>query len=276
LIGGREGAADAAATLGHAVPNLSDGSDPYLAERIAAIERDPETVGLLLHGSRAGGEPRADSDYDLIQVVTQEAYDARWERSALLERIRGDGAPTADILYQTLSGIARYVEEPGWFTATYLSARILFDRTGELTAIVDRLRSEAGRIARANTPEAYDAYLNSFVRSMKAARHGDDLGRRLHAAESAIALVRALFGLESRWPPYLDHLTDALPPIEQAQGWPSGFLTTALTRLVSDGDPTFQQQLEQRVESLMDSRGIHHEWGNDLEPLKALRFDLDR
>ncbi|MCA1572720.1 MAG: hypothetical protein LC798_20980 [Chloroflexi bacterium] len=166
--------------------------------------------------------------------------------------------------------ISGYVEEPGWYTPTYVSARILFDRTGELAATLERLRSESGRIARERTPEAYDGYLNSFVRSIKAARRGDELGRRLHAAESALALVRTLFGLESTWPPYLDRLTDALPPIEEAQGWPSGYLATALTRLVTDGDQAFQQDLEQRVETLMDSRGVHHEWGNDLEPLKAL------
>jgi hypothetical protein len=29
------------------------------------------------------------------------------------------------------------------------------------------------------------------------------------------------------------------------------------------------------VERLMTSRGVAHEWGNDLEPLKALAFDAD-
>jgi hypothetical protein len=250
-------------------------ADPFLAETIAAAERDPETVGLLLHGSRAGGEPRDDSDYDLIRVVTQEAYDSR-PRSQLHKRIEVAGGPSADVLYQTISRIAGYVTEPGWYTATYLSARVLFDRTGELSAILSRMRSESGRVARENTASAYDGYLNSFVRSIKAARHGDDLGRRLHAAESSLALVRALFGLESIWPPYHDALAGPLAEVEQAQGWPSGYLGTALIRLVSDGDPSFQQQLEERVEQLMASRGVLHEWGTDLEPLKALQFEASR
>jgi hypothetical protein len=35
-----------------------------------------------------------------------------------------------------------------------------------------------------------------------------------------------------------------------------------------------QQELELRVEALLDSRGIAHEWGpeDDLEPLKQHRF----
>lgn len=86
--------------------------------------------------------------------------------------------------------------------------------------------------------------------------------------------MRTLFGLESTWPPYHDNLAPALPGIEQAQGWPTGYLAMALRRLAGDGDASFQQQLEDRVERLMTSRGIAHEWGNDLEPLKALRFGV--
>jgi hypothetical protein len=49
----------------------------------------------------------------------------------------------------------------------------------------------------------------------------------------------------------------------------------ALTRLVGDADASFQQQLEDRVEHLMSSRGVTHEWGDDLEPLKTLGFESD-
>ncbi len=141
--------------------------------------------------------------------------------------------------------------------------------------MLDRMRSEADRIAHENTATAYDAYLNSFVRSMKSARRGDKLGQRLHAAESALALIRTLFGLESTWPPYHDHLDPALHDLEQAQGWPAGYLSMALSRLAGDADASFQQQLEDRVERLMSARGIAHDWGDDLKPLKALRFDIE-
>ena len=74
------------------------------------------------------------------------------------------------------------------------------------------------------------------------------IGRQLHAAESALALIRLLFGLESRWPPYHDNLAAHLTEVEEAQGWPPGYLADALLRLVRDADPTFQQELEARVE----------------------------
>jgi hypothetical protein len=247
--------------------------DPVLASYVAAVSKDPDTFGVLLHGSRASGRHRQDSDYDLIRIVTQEVYDQRRADEALLERVRLDDGSTADVLYQTPSRIETYVTTLGWYTATYLGARVAFDRDGDIGTMLARMRSEAKRVAGENTATAYDGYLNSFVRSMKSARRGDELGQRLHAAESALALIRTLFGLESTWPPYHDELAPALPAIETAQGWPAGYLSMALNRLVGDGDASFQQELEDRVERLMTSRGVAHEWGDDLEPLKALRFE---
>lgn len=249
----------------------SEAEDPILSSYVAAVEADADTLGVLLHGSRASGRAREASDYDLICIVTEEAHAAR--QRTLHERIALDGGSIADVLYQTRSRIETYVTTLGWYTATYLGARVVFDRNGDIGSMLVRMRAEANRVARENTATAYDGYLNSFVRSMKSARRGDDLGRRLHAAESAMALVRTLFGLESTWPPYHDELAPALPAIEKAQGWPAGYLSMALSRLAGDGDASFQQQLERQVERLMTSRGVAHEWGDDLEPLKALRFE---
>ena len=247
--------------------------DPTLRSYVEALKEDPDTVGVLLHGSRASGRHRADSDYDLIRIVTPAAYEQVRADNALHEKITLADGSKADVLYQTPSRIETYVTELGWYTATYLAARVVFDRNGDIGPMLARMRSEANRVARKNTATAYDGYLNSFVRSMKSARRGDELGRQLHAAESALALIRTLFGLESTWPPYHDELAPALPAIESAQGWPAGYLSLALGRLVGDGDASFQQELESRVERLMTSRGVQHEWGDDLEPLKALRFD---
>jgi len=249
--------------------------NPVLASYVAAIRDDLDTFGVLLHGSRARGRQRDDSDYDLICIVTEDAYAVRRERGQLHERVSLDGGSTADLLYQTPIRIAEYVTTLGWYTATYLGARVAFDRNGDIGTMLARMRSEANRVAGENTATAYDGYLNSFVRSMKSARRGDELGQRLHAAESALALIRTLFGLESTWPPYHDELAPALPAIEKAQGWPAGYLSMALSSLAGDGDASFQQHPEVRVERLMRSRGVEHEWGNDLEPLKALRLEGD-
>jgi len=249
-----------------------DAQDPVLASYVAAVKDDPDTLGVLLHGSRASGRHRDDSDYDLIRIVTQEAYESRRKDAAILKHITLDDGSKGDVLYQTRSRVESHVTTPDWYTATYLWARVAFDRDGDIGPMLDRMRTEADRVARENVPAAYDAYLNSFVRSIKAARRGDELGRRLHAAEAALALIRTLFGLESTWPPYHDGLAQELPSIEEAQGWPAGYLSMALGRLAGDGDPSFQQQLEDQVERLLSSRGVDHEWGDELEPLKALNF----
>src|SRR5687767_12525919 len=223
------------------------------------------------------GRHRAESDYDLIRIVTAEAYEARRAAGTLIEKLSPDATHRADVLYQTPSRIETYVTEPGWYTPTYVTAQLLFDRTGEIRELLARIAANAGRIARERVPANYDDYLNCFVRSIKAARGGDELGTRLHAAASADALIRTLFGLESMWPPYHDHLSAHVPQLETAMGWPPGFLSDGLLRLVRDGDPAFQQHLEARVERLMTDRGIAHEWSTDeLEPLKTLRFGADR
>lgn len=239
--------------------------DPGVDELLREVDADPATLGLVLHGSRAGGSHRADSDYDLIRVVTEEEYERR-------ERHVKDGV--TDVVLQTPERLRRLVDDRGWYTSLFLSARVLVDKTGgEIEGLVRAIVDAANDAAYAAVPEEYDGYLNCWTRSMKAWRRGDDLGGRLQAAQSAGYLIRALFGLEHRWPPYLDALAPALPAIEQVQGWGDGFLRDALLRLAGDGDPVFQQELEARVEALMAARGVEHEWPEDeLEALRALRF----
>jgi predicted nucleotidyltransferase len=41
-------------------------------ELMREVEADPSTLGLVLHGSRASGVGRPDSDFDLVRVVTEE------------------------------------------------------------------------------------------------------------------------------------------------------------------------------------------------------------
>jgi hypothetical protein len=232
-------------------------------ELLRDVEADPATLGLVLHGSRATGAERATSDYDLIRVVTDEEYERRDPHVK-------DGV--TDVVLQTPTRLRRLAGEPGWYTALFLSARVLVDKTGEVAELVLAIVEGANEAAYAAVAEEYDGYLNCWTRSLKAWRRGDDLGGRLHAAQSTLYLVRLLFGLEHRWPPYLDALEPELPAIERAQGWEDGFLRAALLQLAGDGDPAFQQQLEARVEALLAARGFAHGWGDDLEPLKAFRF----
>ena len=103
---------------------------------------------------------------------------------------------------------------------------------------------------------------------------GKEKGQRggQHAAASVYPLLRALFGLEGQWPPYHDQLEARLPDLERLQGWRHGELHTQIVALLDHGSPAVQQRLQAGVEALFRSRGIEHEWGDDLEELKRLQF----
>ena len=233
-----------------------------LDELVAEADADPDTVALLLHGSRARGAERPESDYDLFRFLTEDAY-ARRPKSDLHVK---DG--DVDTAYASVSRLRELAEKPAWQTSAFVTARLLLDKTGEVTEVLRILAERAAEQAWADVPEAYDDYLNCFVRSLKAWSKGDALGGRLQAADSALRVVRVLFGLDRRWPPYLDRLDPDLSALEHAFEWPEGFLRRALLTLLQSGDVETQIDLADRVEALARSRGIEHEWGDELEQLK--------
>lgn len=240
-----------------------------LDELAAEVTDDPDSVGLILHGSRAAGVHGPDSDYDLVRVVTDASYAARHERDELREK-----RPGLDIVYASPERLRVHAASTDGYTGMYVTAQVVVDKDGEVGALVREISEGAGRLARADLDEIYDGYLNCFVRSLKAWRRGDELGGRMQAAESCLYLVRLLFAAEEQWPPYHDQLRLPLRRLEQTQGWEEGFLEGALLRVLETGDPSFQQELELRVEALMESRGIAHQWGpeDDLAPVKAHQF----
>jgi hypothetical protein len=243
-----------------------------LAEYIEELRADETVVGVLLHGSRALGFERQDSDYDLICVVSDDSYRQRKADGALLEHQWLVDSSKADVLYQSPQHLRELAAQPDWYTPTYINSRVLLDKTGELTQLVALIADAAAAAAAARVGDEYDDYLNYWVRSIKAWRRGDELGGRLHAAASAYPLLRALFGLERQWPPYHDQLETRLAHLERIQGWRPGELREQVLALLDGGSPAAQQRLQARVEAVFHSRGIEHKWGDDLKELKTLQF----
>lgn len=246
-----------------------------LLEEIGAeVDGDPESLGLILHGSRAAGAHSSESDYDLVRVITEAAYDERLARGELREKRTREGSPAADVAFSSAERMRAHAESPDGYTGMFVTARVVADTDGIVAGLVDAIVTRSGELARERLDELYDDYLNSFVRSLKSWRRGDELGGRLHAAESCLHLIKLLFAAERRWPPYHDQLRPALAELERAFAWEDGFLGEVLLDIATTGDPTSQQQLELRVEALFDSRGIAHQWGpeDDLEPVKAHAF----
>ncbi|TMB82370.1 MAG: nucleotidyltransferase domain-containing protein [Chloroflexi bacterium] len=226
----------------------------------------------MLNGSRAVGNARLDSDYDLLWIVEDDAYRRRSDRVTLVEhRLLGD-SPAIEITYENVEALRQLSHDGATPSATFASSSVLLDKTGEIVPLVAAIAARTNKLARELVGEEYDSYLNGFVHSLKSWSRGDDLGARAHAAESGLHLVRALFGLEGRVAPYPDQWSARLAELD-AQGWQSGFFQTAVLRLLYAPDPPFQQMLERRVGRLMESRGVRHQWRYDLQRLRAVRYD---
>jgi predicted nucleotidyltransferase len=214
--------------------------DPVLAHLVADAEADEDTLALVLAGSRAHGHEHADSDYDVYLVRTTP------EKPAVPGRVEA-AVTTLDELRAL---------EPYWWTDGLVAGRVLVDKSdGALARELERLSIVPDGAAHA----AYDGYLNAFVRGLGAARRGDELGQRLHAADSVRFLVRALHALEGRRAPFHDRL-DTLP-----DEW-----RYPLLEVLRTADPAAQRALQQKVEALMADRGelAHEEWGENLTRAK--------
>jgi hypothetical protein len=192
-------------------------------------------LAVLLSGSRANGIVDENSDYDVYVVAN--------------ERLPKERRGALEIAYWKPAD----VEEVGWWTPGLVYARVLLDKTGALPAQLERV----SRAAAGDPSEHYDGYLNSFVRSTRAWERGDELGARIHAAESLAWLAKALFALEGRVAPYHDRLFVHLDP-----HWLAAFEEIART-----ADAGAQRALEARVRALFESRGIRtaDEWGEQLQ-----------
>jgi hypothetical protein len=226
---------------------------------------DEETVGVLLIGSRASGSAVAASDYDFIWVLTEEGMAARKARGEQRQVKEGE----VDVNYIGVVRLRERVQDLDWATRALISGQIVSDRTGELAAVLAQMRESAGERARAEVPSAYDAYLNSYTRSLKAWRRQNELGGRVHAVESIVALARTLYGAAGRWPVYHDELERSFPEIEAELGID---VLEDLRRIAGTGAPSVQQQLETRVENFMTARGILHEWDDALDKLREWNF----
>jgi hypothetical protein len=204
--------------------------DVVLAALVRDADADPETVAVILGGSRSVGHERPDSDYDVYYVRT----------------VPGTVASQPNVETPTITLDELRTIEPYWWTDGMVQGRVLLDKTGgELTEILARL----GAAQDASVP--YDAYLNAFVRGKAASLRGDELGARLHAADSVRYLAEALAALEGRRPRFHDRLAGTL-----------GEWEPRLLAILRDPSVEAQQALYADVREVMESHGVraHDDW----------------
>jgi HEPN domain-containing protein len=192
--------------------------DPTLEQIVAELTRVSRPELVLLYGSRARGEPRPDSDYDLVLVFGDDA-DLERERRACCDALRHH-AISADILARTTSQYRRHQHDPGfidWLVAR--EGRVLF-ATGvvEQRAPADRVRegSEGVRLWR----ERADADFREAELSAASATPVPD-AICFHAHAAIEKLLKAEIARLGTFPPRthdLAQLLERLPESMRADG----------------------------------------------------------
>jgi hypothetical protein len=249
--------------------NIDD--DPVVHALKAEAAADSDVIGLVVTGSRASGVVTDESDYDVIFVVTDEALD-RYTRENSSPQRGGTVDPpinTTDIWHESPRTL------PLDISLRMDASRVVFDRTGETTAIFERLWRMPEEEAHKAIPQWYDAYLNGMYRSLKSWRRGNELGGRVEAAQTADLLLHVLFAIEGHWRPFSSRLYLHLDKLS-TQGWQPGELPSILLDLITTGDPGRQQDLARHVARLMHERGYGHvydSWDGQIDQALAWRFD---
>ena len=250
-------------------------TDPVVQALIAEAAADPDVIGIVMTGSRAIGAVTPESDYDFEYVVTDEAAE-RYAASGS-QPIRGAGipqpAPKLDIWHEARTNLM--IETvPEWTQATFADSRVVYDRTGELTALIEALRRMPAERASELAAQNYDGYLNQLLRSLKCWRRGNQLGGRLEAAHSVEPVLRALFACERHWRPFSSRLHLHIHELE-GQGWRPGELEAILIDLISSGDPRRQQEYARRIIALMAGRGygsVYDDWDGQIDAALGWTF----
>ena len=140
--------------------------DSVLVPLIELARRDPETLGILLHGSRAAGMGDELSDYDLLWILTDREYERRVAAEQCAPQVTMLGERKHIELAYTSPRRRLGAGMPGWFIRGLATAKILVDRNGEIERLMNDLLAIPAERVRSEVPEMFDAYLNGFYRSM--------------------------------------------------------------------------------------------------------------
>jgi hypothetical protein len=188
-----------------AVRSLGDVTEPavraYLDEALAR----PETLGLLLVGSRAAGWAEPDGDYDFFILVTPEAHRALSPEQAQVFLFAEGSYPRrliGDFTYFSEESLEEHLASPHdidhW---PYVDAAVLADRTGRLPDWCRRLRTLPDG-------ERKERAIHKYIQLQIACHYataddvrGFEVDRQMNLYRAALAGVHLWFTLQGRWSP---------------------------------------------------------------------------
>ena len=104
-------------------------TDPLLEEIVARIRRASRPQRIILFGSRARGEARPNSDYDLL--VIQESDEPRYQRAAPLYTALADLPAEVEVLVYTPDEVWEWSGVPQAFVTTAIrEGKLLYEGQG--------------------------------------------------------------------------------------------------------------------------------------------------
>jgi hypothetical protein len=223
---------------------------------VETARRDENVLGLVLTGSRGAAFGVTDtSDWDVRLVVRD---DVRDEYRARLGTPHGSAVEVVVLTLDELAAVGDLGLPTAWDRPSYVHAQVVVDSPdGDVSALVDSLRSLSPEVAHAHAAERLDDYVNSYHRSAKSHRLGQELEAHLDAVESIPRLLDTLFALNRRVRPFNKLLRHELErrPLDGDE-WAADALLPRLRKILATGDLVEQQSLFRDVEKLARAHGL--------------------
>ena len=201
-----------------AARSLEDVTEPAVRAALDRALARPETLGLLLVGSRAAGWAEPDGDYDALILVTPEAHRALTPEQAQIFLFAEGEFPRrliGDFTYFSEESLEEHLASPQdidhW---PYVDAVVLADRTGRLPDWCRRLAALPDRDRRERAVQKYIQLQIACNYATVDDVRGFEADRQLNLHRAVLAGAHLWFTLQGRWSPPLKWWTREIERLE--------------------------------------------------------------
>ena len=251
--------------------------DPEGAQTYEALlkqaREDPRILAFWLGGSRGKGRPTEHSDYDIVILVAEDAYEAFCRELGMESPFRNEWRPGIDLSVGTLPGFAAagaWDSAERWTRYGHAHVKVLVDKTGQAQALNDAKACVPADAVPGFIYDSLDHAINQAYRALKCLRDGLPDASRLEAADGVDPFFDAVFALHGgRLRPYYKYLRwelEAWPLTQLPTGGPA-LLDRALDVLGSGGGPALSALLAQTREPFRTAghSAVYDGWGASLD-----------
>ncbi|HEX7078075.1 MAG TPA: DUF4037 domain-containing protein [Candidatus Eisenbacteria bacterium] len=200
------------------VRSLEEIGEPAVRAALEAHLARPETLGILLCGSRATGWAAPDGDYDAFLYVTRGRYRALdldatqiriFAEGETPRRMIGDFSVFSDEVFE--EALASPLDIDHW---PYVDGVVLADKTGRLEPWRRRLAAFPEERWRERAIHKFVQLVVAYHEAVLADVRGFDAARQLNLFRAALAGVNLWFTMRKRWAPPLKWWTREVDRLE--------------------------------------------------------------